>query len=246
MKKRSAKKLLRCDACGKSGFINLKSHRCKALAKPAKSVDFELLPPADKKRLEQCAGEIRRMHCVISEKTQRFQEEVIYDFVEWGLYFVQAKHALGHGEFGDFLKSATVADLNISERSARNYMNAARNAGLTHASTAEDIETLRRSKALHGKKPTELYRLLDSAEEEHEEEKPGPKWQLVRDTAVSLREACENAVAIRDSLNKKAFQTFCARLHRTLEDMSGSQWDIVDQREREPFKEHGDIYELGS
>jgi hypothetical protein len=183
---------------------------------------------------------------VILGKTQKFQEEIIYDFVEWGLYFLKAKARVGHGNFEDFHKSATVADLNISERSARNYMNAARNAGLDEKSTIADVEKLRSSQALHGRKPTDLYRLMDVEEELEPEAPRGKRWELIRDAAVNFREHSETVVELKPQMNKKVFSTVCARALRTLEELTGSTWDMVEQRNREHFKEHGDVYELGS
>lgn len=250
MKKSSAKKLLTCRTCGKGGFINLKSHRCRGALVPAKQVDVELVDPPNEKKLNEAATEIRRVHGVIEGKTRRFQQEVIYDYVEWGVYFLRAKEALGHGNFEDFLKSATVADLEISERSARNYMNAARNCGLSAKDDHESVEALRKAKALHGKTATELYSLTDAAEPEEEETgttRRQSKWQLVRSTASNLREQCEAALKLKHGCPKKAFETICARLHQTLEEFSGSPWDIVEKRKGEPhYKEHGDVYEIGS
>lgn len=238
---KAPRKLQRCPGCGKGGFINLKAHRCRAGASPAHPL--ELLAPPNEKMLNECAAEIRRMHGLITDKTRRFHEEVIYDFVEWGLYFLRAKDALGHGNFGDFLKSATVADLNIPERSAQRYMAAARGAGLNEASTTEDMLTLRKSKALHGRTLGDISRpLLGGPNEE-----PPARWDLVRDTAISLREQCENAEKLRDLLNPKAFSTICARLHRTLESLTKQTWGPANERPLEPFfMEHGDIYDLGS
>lgn len=243
--------LTTCPGCGKGGFINLKSHVCKGSknvggALAPRSVHVELVAAPNEKRLAACATEIRRMHGVIDGKTRKFQEEVIYDFVEWGLYFLQAKDALGHGEFGDFLKSATVADLNIPERSAQRYMAAARGAGLNEASTTKDVETLRDSKALHGRTLGDISRPL-LGDGSPPDDEPESRWDLVRDTAVSLRMQCENAEKLRDQLNPKALATICARLLRTIENLTLQTWGPVEERPLEPFfQEHGDIYELGS
>jgi hypothetical protein len=155
-----------------------------------------------------------------------------------------------------FAKSATVADLKneavaffprVSLRSARNYMNAARNAGLTEESTAKDLEKLRKSEALHGRKPTDLYRLMEQEQEQEQEQQESPtKWNLLRDAAVSLREHCETAVELRAQMNKKVFSTVCARLQRTLEELTKHPWDMVTVRQGNHFKEHGDVYEIGS
>lgn len=241
-----------CSRCGKSGLVNLRLHslRCKGKSlAPAKrvAVEVEVLGPRDEKALNEYAAEIARIHGVIEGKTRQFQENVIYDFVEMGLYFVKAKEKIGHGDFLDFVKLETVSNLGISDRTARNYMNAARNAGLTARSTSDDVVRLRQSKALHGKKPTELYRLMDV--EPVEEQEPEKKADLLKDAAISLRESCENVATLRDRMSKRVYGTICARLHRTLEELTGCGWEMSRKKragENPLFREHGDVYELGN
>jgi hypothetical protein len=242
-------RLKTCPGCGKGGFLNLKHHRCKSLvtAKSATVADFKLLKPADRRALGDYAKEIRRAYGSIDIRTRRFHDEVVYDLVEVGLYLLKAKEAVGHGNFIDFLESETVADLNISDRSANRYMNAARNVGLTEDSAASDIDRLRKAKALHGRKPTDLYQLQDrQPTTDNDEPDRQSRWSLVRDSAIAMRDACDTALQMREQMSKKAFETLAARLHATLEAFTGSDWDMVAKRKRNHFKEHGDIYELGS
>jgi hypothetical protein len=247
--------------------VNLKAHVCKK--EKAKRVKVELVPPPNKKTLADCEKNIRRVYETIGGKTRAFQEDVVYDCVEMGLYFLKAKDAIGHGHFEDFVRSATSApgttltdvfcpsDKNetvsflppVQLRTAQNYMNAARNAGLTVASTSADVEKLRATEALHGKRPGDLYKLKDK-EEEEEDESGGTKWNLMRDAAVNLREHCDTVVELKPQMNKKVFSTVCARLQRTLEELTGNPWDMIAkefaEHARAKFKEHGDVYEIGS
>jgi hypothetical protein len=125
-------------------------------------------------------------------------------------------------------------------------MAAAANAGLDYLSAAEDVETLRRSKALHGRTLGDLSRaLLGNGEEPNEE--PAPIYNLVRESLVSLREQCEAIENLRESMSKKAYSTACARLHRTLESLTKCGWVMTKERSQEPlFQEHGDVYEIGN
>lgn len=263
-KKRNAKRLQTCRACGRRGIMSLKSHKCKK----AKRVHVEIVPVVDKKTLDQCAENIRRVHETIGGKTRAFQQDVVYDCVEMGLYFLKAKEAIGHGEFEDFVQSATSAPgatlveasnsknemvsflPTIQLRTAQNYMNAARNAGLTSKSTSADVDKLRATEALHGKRPGDLYRLKDKEEETEEANQGGTTWNLMRDAAVNLRSHCETAIALKEQMNKKVFSTVCARLQRTLEELTDTPWDMIAETHaaarRGKFREHGDVYELGS
>jgi hypothetical protein len=110
------------------------------------------------------------------------------------------------------------------------------------------VEKLRDCKALHGRKPTELYQLEDSTSQPLNNSTPQPsRADLVRSTLVDLRQQCESVVELRDRLNKRAYATACARLHRTLEELTGSGWNMNGKPgENHFFKEHGDIYELGN
>src|ERR1700726_1703784 len=192
-------------------------------------LSIENLGPRNENVLRECAASISKIHEVIEGKTRKFQEDVIYDFVAMGLYFLKAKKAIGHGDFMEFVKLETVSNLGITDRSARNYMNCCRNAGLTEQHEYADVEMLRAAGTLNGRKPTELYRLADSMAEDAIRDKDTPrqvKADLIRDAAVILRESCEHLVSLRDQMNKHVFSTVCARLHRTLEELTACGWEM--------------------
>jgi hypothetical protein len=244
-------KLLTCPKCHKGGFLNLKAHRCNLAPAKAKRVNVDLLPPPDEATLSECATNIARLYAVIGARTRAFHDEVIYHYVEVGLYFLKVKEALGHGDFMEFLsQNGNVSNLGIIDRTARNYMNAARNAGLTHESTEESIDALRARQALHGKKATDLYRLTDGDQEQDQEQEQESKWDLMREVAIATREQLEQLIEHRRGMNKKVYETVAARLHRTIEEFTGTGWVMTEDRkpgESQPFfKEHGDVYELGS
>jgi hypothetical protein len=251
--KRATKSLQTCPQCGMRGIFSLKSHRCKK--GKAKRVEVEIVPAVPNESLKAIEAHLTPIAQRISKKT----EDLLYDLVEAGLFLMKAQEAyrvcnVAHAVDGKFDGSnddegfqgwLTDKYPQISRRSAYNYINGAKNCGLTIADDATAVEALRSKHALAGKTAGEIYRLTDVVEEE-EEEKGGKRWSLIRDAAVNLRQHCEEVVILREQMNKKAFSTVCARLQRTLEELTGSSWDLVDRTERARYKEHGDIYEIGS
>jgi len=250
--KRKAKRLLKCPACGIGGFINLKAHVCKKAKTLAKRVHVEIVAPAES--LEQIEKGLNEVVDLIERKSV----DLLYDLVEAGLFLMkaQASHVcatVAHRSDGQFAESedggfrAWLEEKypRISRRSAYNYINAAKSLGLTIADGRAAIEALRRSKALAGKTASDLYRLKD--QEQPEEEESPTKWSLLRDAAVNFRSHSETVVELRPQMNKKVYSTVCARALRTLEELTGSTWDIVTvRRQGNHFKEHGDVYEIGS
>lgn len=254
MSKRKAKRLHTCTGCGKRGIVSLKSHKCKALAKPAKQVEVEIVAPAES--LKEIEAKLTPVVARVSRKT----EDLLYDLVLAGLYLMKGQEshrvcAIAHAADGKFDGSAGDTGFQgwleekfptISRRSAYNYINGAKNCGLTIKDGASAIAKLRKTHALQGKTASELYKLKDREQEEEQEESGGTKWNLLRDAAVNHRAAGETVVELRPHMNKKVHSTVCARALRTLEDLTGSTWDIVPARKGNHFREHGDVYEIGS
>lgn len=256
-KKKAAKskKLHTCPGCGKGGFINLKSHRCRALKRTAKKVEVELVAPPES------LPEIEKALTPVLERVTRKSEDLLYDMVHAGLFLFKAQvahrcdtcHTGRDGKFvesedGGFRAWLQEKYPQISSRTVYRYINGAKNCGLTINDDASAIETLRGTHALQGKTAGDLYRLKDRADGEEE---PGdesePRWTLIRQAATELREQCEAIEKLREMMDAKAFSTICGRLHRTLENMTGQPWGVVPDRPSEPFfREHGDIYEIGT
>lgn len=247
--------LLTCPGCGKGGFINLKSHRCRPGLPTGRSVAIDLVPPPES------IEEIEEHLTPVLGKVQRKTEDLLYDMVHVGLYLMKAQVAHrcitcdtgSDGKFvgsedGGFRAWLDAKFPQISRMTAYRYINGAKNCGLAIGDGAEAIETLRSAHALAGKTAGDLYRLVAPNDQNSGGTGEGEQltFNLVRDTATSLREQCEAVLQLRDRLDKKAFSTVCARIHRTLEDLTGQPWGPASDRPAEPFfREHGDIYELG-
>ncbi|MDD2763461.1 MAG: hypothetical protein PHE83_05745 [Opitutaceae bacterium] len=210
------------------------------MSRPKKpSTQVEIVPAFDTPELIELGTGIAEVIGEIGTKTARFHDELIYIIVRAGVLFLQAKERVGHGYFGDFLaKSATVADLKISERSAQNYMRAAENAGLSASSTERDIEALRSCRALHGKKPTELYRLPAAPPTDD----PGGQMQLdlVTEVLQAVEKDCDQAIIVKDRMSAKQYEACWRRLKLTLEALTDSPWDMVDRETGLPASERGD------
>ena len=258
--KRKAKRLQKCPQCGIGGFVNLKAHVCKVRAghagskQLAKSVPLELVPPPES------LAEIEQHLTPLTGRIQKRSEELLYDLVEAGLYLMKAQetHHVCHvaqtadgkfdGRAGDTGFQGWLAEKypQISRRSAYRYIEYAAGCGLTIKDTSAAIDKMREAHALKGKTASMLLKNKDDEQEEEQTEKGGTRWSLLRDAAVNFREHSETVVELKPQMNKKVYSTVCARALRTLEELTGSSWDIVPQRNGERFKEHGDVYEIGS
>ena len=149
--------------------------------------------------MSKAVSPVKQIATAIRAVQEREQKEVLkflasakkrsearkYNLVELGWNLLRLKEATPHGnvenQHAAKNKSETVSDLfsgfetgvqqefDIEPRSARNYMNAARNAGLTAESTAADMASLRKKKALAATPLAILYR---SPEGEQREQSP--------------------------------------------------------------------------
>ena len=255
--KRPAKRLQTCPRCKIGGFVSLAAHRCKkgkSKKEEVRSVDLELVPPPESLK------EIEAQLSPVMDRVSRKTEDLLYDLVLAGLFLMKAQlshrcaplHSGADGKFsanddGGFGTWLEEKYPNISRRTAYNYINGANNCGLKVTDGPEAIEALRKAHALKDRTAGDLYKLKDSGGEEELEEQPrGKRWELIRDAAVNFREHSETVVELKPQMNKKVYSTVCARALRTLEELTGSTWDMVDHRHGEPFKEYGDVYDLGS
>jgi len=186
------------------------------------------MPDFDSPKIKAISADLVAAYAEIDRRTRKFQDDVIYEIVATGVFLLRAKKEVGHGNFLPYLKSATVADLNISERSANRYMAAAENAGLTFSSTAKDLKALRKKKALHGKKPTELYRL--PAGDEAPPPTQGEQADLNRDAVDALEKECDQVIALKGRMNARLFERAWRKLKLTLETMTESEWQEKEDR----------------
>ena len=263
MKKAAPKKTQRCPRCGVNGFLNLKAHRCRGAASgrevvPVKRVAVELVAEPN-----ESLTEIEAQLTPIAERIQKKSEDLLYDMVGAGLWLMKAQEAhrlsnVGHAADGKFDGSAGDTGFKgwlethypkISRATAYNYINGAKNCGLTVTSGPDAVDTLRARKFLAGKTARDICSLKDKPEVDGDHSGQETRYDLVRDELVSLRERCENVINLRESMTKEAYSTACARLQRTLEEMTQTGWTMSSDRkpgEQLHFKEHGDVYEIGS
>lgn len=129
-----------------------------------------------------------------------------------------------------------------SSRTARNYMNAARNAGLTADHGPEDVEALRVAMALHEKKPTDLYRLADAVKDEPTRDEPAPAPNMVKDALRDLFATCDTAIVLRDNMEPEDYEAAHVRLHSTLEKLTGAKWVMLDEAPSIDGAQHGDLH----
>ena len=256
MKKRRAKRFEHCPHCGQKNLLNLKRHleRCKKREKsvaPAEIITFD-------ESLEDIEAHFDPLCGRIAKRT----EDLLYDLVEAGLCLMKA-HALhrvsnvGHSADGKFDGSSDDKGFrgwletkypSISRASAYNYIKYARGAGLDAADDFSAVDALRSSRFLAGKTAGDLARLTDHEREHENESEKAPRWDVMKDLAVSVKDQCEQLLSVRPHMKKRVFETVCARLHTTLEEMTGSPWaPQPSDAPRQPFfQEHGDVYDLGS
>lgn len=178
--------------------------------------------------------------------------DLVYDVVAFGLHLLKAKqiHQSDHlTRFGAQKPPSEAAQSSgadtvsapegyhawieekfpdLNERTARRYANAALNAGFTAESDLKAVARLRKTKALHAKQLSDLYRspklLTDSTEPEPEKE----TYDLIRETIAALGEQCDAIIALREQLKPKQYEAVIDRLHETLQLLTGTKWDQVE------------------
>jgi len=139
------------------------------------------------------------------------------------------KHLVRLGEVGEkgFLAWFEETFEGQQIRTARNYMNAARNAGLTSDHGLEDVEALRVAAALHEKKPTDLYRLAD-APSKTPTDLPPAQISHVAEVQRDLFSYLDQTLQLRDDMEPEDFAATTQRLQATLEKLTGGKWAMVD------------------
>lgn len=238
-----------------------------AIAPVTREVTFEVLdamPPVRRAatpgapmQLEEIADHIRQIDARIQETTRGFQNEVIYDIVGKGLLLLKAEAVYlvsdlpetvsgrrhERNEKGQlaaqegFTKWLGDTFPELNERTARNYRNAARNAGLTSDHTLDDVQALKTALVLHEKKPTDLYKLADALKTP-EKQDPAPAPNLVADLMHDLFAALDQALQLRGQFDDQPFEAVTTRLRDTLQRWTGTGW-IMGQEDGSA--QHGDV-----
>jgi hypothetical protein len=217
--------------------------------------------PTNSIALADIEAHLRRIDAQIAEHTRGFHNTVIYDIVAKGLLLLKANAAHNaQGTRTDRKKPrATVAQSpaapgfdqwledhfpDTSRRSAYNYMNAARNAGLTSDHTLEDVDALRESLALHEKKPTDLYRLPDSLKPAPSLDDPAPPVNLAAQVQLELFSVLDQTITARESMDPATYEATWHRMQTTLEAFTGTRWTMQDAASAttDDSAQHGDTH----
>lgn len=211
---------------------------------PVINAAVEVIPPENPGDLASIEAGIRQLQQGLDNRTREYFNKTIYDIVTLGLYFLKAEaiHLLsaqpatvaggcrkrsksGQLQAGDgFTAWALDKFPEISERSTRNYRNAARNAGLTADDTMESVIRLREAKMLHDRKPTDLYRLKDKAPAHPAALLTAPNfiWEIMRD--LSAHQGA--ALAARGSMSGEEYEAVQSRTKEFLDAFTGATWGM--------------------
>lgn len=220
--------------------------------------------------LAEIEDHIIQLDAQINDRTRAYHNEVIYDIVAKGLMLLKGREihlrqgqkalvetvstsgkqptpkalakAEEKGEQG-FIAWLEKTFPEQSARTARNYMNAARNACLTSDHGLADVAALRQTGALNEKKPTDLYRLEDSLKDKPAE-LPEPKIDLVGDTDAALFEILDDALQLRDDHDVEPYEAVTTRVQAFLEAWTGCKWSMVD--DANDSAQHGDVGRVSS
>ncbi|MEO7933233.1 MAG: hypothetical protein ABIT76_08760 [Chthoniobacterales bacterium] len=124
---------------------------------------------------------------------------------------------------------------NFNRRTATNYMNAARNCGLTSDHSLEDVDALKTAQALHDKTSKDLYRLVDTLKTTTPEDNTPPP-DLIADWQLSFFDVLDTTLTVRDDLTPEQYEATHTRLHATLEKLTGMRWVMTS----DPVEEEGE------
>jgi len=229
---------------------------------PAKSVSVELVPSHDQ-QLTNAIAQVRELESAINAKAIDLVYDIVAAGVYW--LKIRDLHCREHlTQFhgvetvstpeGDADQSAGFLNLIEREftrhdldeagqkkhfqakaRTIRNYMTAARNAGLTGDHTLEDVQRLRDQHALDDKRVTDLYRLQDS--EPGGDQTPPPR-NLVAEAAQDLSRVIGDILKVKDETPPELYEANVTLLRSSLEAYTGHSWGFVAPG-AEP--DHGEI-----
>jgi len=232
----------------KSRWAKTKAPAAAKNARPPATDGGELeVMPKEGQELSACVEQIRELQFTINEKTR----DLVYDIVATGVYFLKLRdlHLMqGHKGLAETVSASEDAEqgfYNIIEkefcrhdikdederkkhiaaqqRSARNYMNAARNANLTGDHTLQDVQELRQKGVLDGKKATDLYKLTDKAKAKFEDHEPVP--DLAAEALAAFEQAAEQIRILKEHMTNPQWEVAVASAKTHLEALTDSTWD---------------------
>lgn len=185
------------------------------------------------KALQPILKGLSASHQIIQRKTQAYHDDVIYDIVEMGLWFLKAKKEVGHGNFDEFVKNFTAQFIDISKTTVWRYMQAATNAGLTFEASSMQVDKMREAQTLHGLKPTELYKLAKAPDTPPEPPKD-PQLDLFDELFREFSTTTTTLLQRREQVPPDKYDEITNQLHDALCKWSDCDWE---PRERGSHKD---------
>lgn len=231
--------------------------------------DLDVLPPVRRTKagkpvpIDVLETQIRDLLAADFSREQAYRNEAVYDRVAVGLCLIKGREI--HLRQGQTLTSGNVSTSpkglakaeakadqgfitwieeqfpNFSTRTARNYMNAARNCGLTSDHSLEDVDALKTAQALHDKTAKELYQLADALKTPDAPAKPEPAVRLVPTVQAELFQSLDQTITLRDQMRDDEYEATWTRLQATLEKFTGYAWRMADEPASADGAQHGEI-----
>lgn len=190
------------------------------------------------------------------EQWKMARRDAAYRGIRIGILLGHAKAQLPHGEFLPWLSK------NHGDMTARNAQLFMRDASLAvQDKTLQGLETLLLgdgSKKDMAKADAALLKFIDGRtqaelradlsgkkQDQRRDAQQREQFDLKTECLVNLRSSCEQILQISNVLDRERHDTACARLLKTLEEMTGTAWspDPERKRDQEQFHEHGHVYE---
>lgn len=246
-----------------------KSKNCaeRRKARPLHLTDLEVLPPVRRVSkgkpvsLDVLETQIRDFLGADQAREREYQNAAIYDRVAIGLCLLKGRelHLQKAGRPKNCGNGSTIsakaegkADLGFiawletkfpgfSTRTARNYMNGARNCGLTADHSLEDVDALRTAQALHDKTAKELYRLEDALKDQPDHDDQAPAPNLVAAVQLDLFRDLDQALQLRDEFSAEDYEATFTRIKATLERFTGCEWVMTDKPVTVEAGTHGEL-----
>lgn len=229
------------------------------MSKPTNTVKdgkAELVPAVPKK----LQGDLLAFELKLSDAGTRVaerSEELAYAIVEYGYYLlkIRALYALSPAESGKrkslsqretgspegepvgFSGWLAAKENEVPRGTAYRYMNAAINAGLTENSNESALHKVVETRALKGKKLGDLYKTPNQLAAPKENEQL--EFDLVADTIKDNTKICDQLIKLREEMDDDQFTAVVERLEKTLEDLTGAEWEMVDTRKKKEVRQHG-------
>lgn len=203
--------------------------------------------------LDVIEAQMRDLLTIDAEKTREWFTSAIYDRVAVGLCLLKAQQmhlclTVGRrSKKSGQLESAEGFNAwlgskfpGFSRATAYNYINAARNCGLTSDDGLDAVEDMRAGQRLHDKTAKELYR-LNGALKTPDKHIPEPPLNLVAQVWAATSTQLGELRAVREQMEPDQYGTICAALQQALEDFTGAGWVMTGDRAQIDGAAHGEV-----